>query len=265
MNGVVLADWLQSLAPLIVVVFWVLRQVLSANQQEPAAPRRPAGDGKSLEEKLLDAMGDQEKKPDAQRARAQGDPEAQQQRAEVEEFLRRIKHQHGGEDESEAPPAQSGPIDPFEEPARRVREPAAARGTREIELLIDDRAEMAAESATPVGGLAEQHLPESQLAEQAAHLGERIAAADAQFESRLHGKFDHSLGKLEERRGADDLPSKSVSRHPAEEGSPEVAPPSAASRVVELLKKPGGFRDAVVLSEILHRPNDPFGPRSSRR
>ncbi|MEO0530179.1 MAG: hypothetical protein AAF266_06320 [Planctomycetota bacterium] len=262
------AAWIDALGPLLVVGFWILRAVLGAvgeaREAERANREGPREEPFDLDDEIaLDDDPDGREKPE---------PKQGELRSEVEDFLRRIGElpaeeakaeqadagrQIDLEDEADAddPPVRRKPIDPFEEPPRRQRQrqqptrPAAeARQTPPpaVELLIDPEPPKRTESVRDRREL--RHLPESQLAEQAAHLGENVAAADDRLEARLHDKFDHRLGKL--RR---DETSETKDAKP---DTPAVADLAGARRIKELLSRPGGVREAVVLSEILRRPGD---------
>ena len=111
-----------------------------------------------------------------------------------------------------------------------------------IELTAEDEVPA---KRTEVGALSHKHLAKSQLAEQAAHLGERIAKSDDRLDARLHKKFDHQMGQFQ--RGQ-------ATGHQHEDA--KKGEPSAAARVAKMLTTPAGMRDAVVLNEILRRPAD---------
>lgn len=242
-----LADWLQGLGPLFLVILWVIKQVLTAGGDERADKAARADDAEPE-----DGAVDPEGRPIEARV-APGGEAAPQQRAEVEEFLRRIGQLN---DDQPAGDRRGRPLDPFEEPPRRRAAPATPQpAAAEIELLVEDEEpiEPTAEppSREPASPLSEKRLAPSQLAEQAAHLGERIAQADEKFEARLHSKFDHRLGKLR-----DANPDGGGEPSAAETTDPGAKPASSAARVADMLAQPGGFRDAIVLSEILRRPSD---------
>lgn len=243
------AGWIDGIGPLLVVVFWVIRQVMVGLKEqreverarEEAAERgeawppeddEPIGEPVLLEEPPVAAGA-----PKPQQA--QPKPAQADLRSEVEEFLRRAANQG-------APPAQQKPaqspkpkpsLDPFDEPVRQRPSAAKPKPAPPIEIEL-------APEPTPATFRSRElrHLPESQLAEQAAHLGETIGLADDRVEARLHEKFDHRLGKLT------DQPT-----------SPKAAvgePGGPAARIRKALATPGGAREAVILSEILRRPAD---------
>ena len=238
------ADWLQAIGPLLFVVFWVLHQVITAMRDAKEMPQEELEpvdlDDEPWMEGQAEALDDRPVVANA----GQGDPV----KSEVEDFLRRIgklqEGQQGAGLEGEA--AREKPqLDPMLEPPPRRRRPQ--RGPiRQVEVLTDEPAvEMQVEPAPPLRAepVAEHRLPESQLAEKASHLGERIAKADDRVEARLHEKFDHNLGRLEERPTKEDAPM-------------EPAPVGSAGRIKQALSTPAGMRDAILLQEILNRPTN---------
>lgn len=255
---VIRAAWIENLAPLVLLVFWIARQVFAAMAEQKEAERakqQHAGAGQ-LDPDLDDPDLDGEP---ALAGRAAAEPQADL-RSEVEDFLKRI----GQPDENEpiaaeargAGPDARGmaapvvetheprrPIDPFEEPVRR-RPPLRQREPK-IEMILEaEEPRPATEEPAPARQRVElRHLPESQLAEQAAQLGGQVAQADDRLEARLHEKFDHRLGKLSQ-------------RSEAEQEVPPADHETGAARIKALLARPGGVREAVVLSEILRRPAD---------
>ncbi|MEN0111681.1 MAG: hypothetical protein AAF805_13265 [Planctomycetota bacterium] len=239
-----LFGWLQELGPLLVVVFWVLRQVLVAGKDDGPA-RRPQR--APLDDEPAAAGG----------ARGQAAKGQDGLRTEVDDFLRRVERMRGGEPaEEDEPPKRRPSLDPFEEPVRRrprrqahpIPQPAES-----IELLVDPSG--AADEPTPAVPEASRDRPvadrsvgqlrESQLAENAAHLGEGIASAGDRVEARLHEKFDHRLGSL--RRRAVETPNVAESEPPT----------STAARVRKMLSEPTGARDAFVLAQVFSRRGDP--------
>jgi hypothetical protein len=92
-----------------------------------------------------------------------------------------------------------------------------------------------------------EHVADStrQFSEEVSHLGERVKQADEQFDIQLQQKFDHELSSLAERRA------------PQTQAEAAVAPvPSQAAQIAALLASTDGVRQAIVLNEILRRPED---------
>ena len=90
------------------------------------------------------------------------------------------------------------------------------------------------------------HIDSSSISEHAEHLGERIQDADDRIAARLHRKFDHDVSKL------DDLPSVQddvVATVTKEEIS------GVAKDLLHMLRNPKTIRQAIMVSEILKRPD----------
>jgi hypothetical protein len=229
------ADQIISLlVGLAVLVIWIIGQIAEARKQKP--PLRP----------------EPGQPPDR---RARGD-QADQLRSEVEEFLR----QAAGKEREAAPPRRQAVVPP----------PAQARPPRKsstVEVLIDDDpsalevqmleppsrvsrgpAREAAVKNAPARSAREKppdrpvhEIRERTFAERISHLGERVALADDQMSANVHAKFDHAVGRLS---GA---PIASAFQAPIA----EIAP---ARQIADMLSSPTGVRQAIVLGEVLIRP-----------
>ncbi|MEM6329895.1 MAG: hypothetical protein AAF790_06570, partial [Planctomycetota bacterium] len=124
--------------------------------------------------------------------------------------------------------------------AEKTRRPSADAGSR-----AGSRAEARGES---VEDHVREHigrLRESQLAENASHLGEQLAQTDERMAARLHEKFDTKLGRLGERASDPSQPAAGAT------GDGDIA-----GSIAEMLANPEGVRNAVLLNEILQRPTD---------
>lgn len=248
--------WLEGLGPLLLVLVWVIQAIYRAISEQKEMEKA------KQEQARKAGRPDAELPPRQVMGQADGPAPEGDLRSEIDDFLKRIGEEFDPQPAQEAkaaplesaepvptPPPRRQPIDPFEEPPRRSRRkppPVEAKPEPEVVLELDPpRREPIAAKSVP--RLELRHLPESQLAEQAAHLGDRIAAADDRVEARLQEKFDHRLGKL----GHADSQSE-----PAPSASQAEARETGAQRIKAMLARPGGVREAVVLSEILRRPVD---------
>ncbi len=260
--------WLQEIGPLLVVAFWVIRQVMIAigeqKEQEAAKNAPPIRDQAELPPKQVvepgrgrqadDPWGDAAKADfDQKQAREQAKPPAQQGdlRSEVDDFLKRVaqaRDEAAGQQEARVGPtpeqiARRRQLDPFEEPPRRVARKPKPKPKSEPKPKVEPLPRREEQSTAQSHKTELRHLPESQLAENAAHLGEGISQADDRVEARLQQKFDHKLGKLRREPEAIVLDVDETAQ-------------TGAQRIKALLARPGGVREAVVLSEILRRPID---------
>ena len=81
-------------------------------------------------------------------------------------------------------------------------------------------------------------------------LGEEVDQADDKLEARLHEVFDHQLGRLK----------KSATDHAAQSASASAAADRlsgfTAGSIADLLLKSENVRNAIILGEILKRPDE---------
>jgi hypothetical protein len=172
---------------------------------------------------------------------------------EVEEFLRRVaqlRAQAEAQARAQQPrpgfqPPQSQP------PPQRLVPPPPARlvpAQEEVVYLEPAEAEVVdaelAELGDDVGRHVALHLRgDREIAEHTRQLGAEVDQADDKLETRLHQTFDHQLGRL--RKTASDT------------AAIEHAKPAADVTLGEIramLATPASIRDAVVMAEILRRP-----------
>lgn len=257
--GWLAAGLIDVIGPLLVVAFWVIRQVVvslkeqreldkARKEAEERGEQWPPAEPVPAEAEAVVEAGDVIPPRPVNPA---SKPAQVDLRSEVEEFLRRAAQGNA----APAPkPAKKPPLDPFDEPPRRKRpKPAipqskAPSTTANKPSNLDVPRSVDVQGEAPVRRVALRHLPESQLAENAAQLGANIASADDRVEARLHEKFDHRLGNLM---------SRPVGAEPTV-AEPTKEPTTAAGRIRKQLVAPGGARQAVILSEILRSPVDRF-------
>lgn len=167
---------------------------------------------------------------------------------DVEDFLRRVAQMRAEAQakarqanqprtpQPAAPPPQQPP-QRLTPPPRRLEPVTAPVQAEVIEARIVDRAQV-------VDQRVREHLrgPE-QIAEHARHLGEQVDQADERLQAHLHEVFDHQIGQLKE-SGAAVVAQR-------EQVTPGGLSPETIWR---LLRSPTAARDAVVLAEILQRP-----------
>jgi hypothetical protein len=91
-----------------------------------------------------------------------------------------------------------------------------------------------------------QHLDVTDVTDHASHLAENIEMADDRLESRLKSTFDHEVGHLDHDTVTDDAPPPIFGKA---DGS------DAIGDLVRMLRSPIGIRNAVLLKEILNRPD----------
>jgi hypothetical protein len=195
-----------------------------------------------------------------------GKPAAGGLRGEMDEFMRRAAAQAKAQADRPAPAqrsAQPAPADRIEVLVDEKRDAARPRLTQPARPL-DERLSSSAPApkATPVQPPRRQRRPEipkrasvaehvaqhvaagsRAVAEQTSKLGQRIIQDDAQFDVQLKARFDHDVGTLAASRAEETLP-------------PVVGPQSPAAQIAALLASPDGVRQAILLNEILRRPNE---------
>jgi hypothetical protein len=159
-----------------------------------------------------------------------GPPQAGGQRpvrSEVEEFLRRMAQPQA---EQEAKPRRPA----GKEPARRQPQRPAAGSKRRAAPVT---AEVVQASSADEG--------QGRQAVGSRQLGREVAASDKRTQQRLRAVFDHQVGQLgEAEKGA-----------PANAAAPSVDDRNTlAAQIVASLARPETIRQAVILSEILQRP-----------
>ncbi len=109
-----------------------------------------------------------------------------------------------------------------------------------------------AELAEPVEPLSERHLDTSDVTAHSQSLGRRAAQADDIMESRVHEVFDHSVSRFDKstRQIASDY--EDIHEQAAGQGPDQAIPLHDA--IFQLLRSPTTVRQAIVVNEILKRP-----------
>ena len=148
--------------------------------------------------------------------------------AEIKEFLRRATARPPAGEPIVAKPVQAEPV--------------------EAEVV----------GPTPVGGRVTEHvrrrMDTSEFQQRTARLGAEVAQADDQMDARLQKKFGHEVSSLATQPGeAAVAPVIDESALPA--GPLPGVTPLASSTLAAMLADPDNVRQAVILSEILKRPD----------
>ena len=92
----------------------------------------------------------------------------------------------------------------------------------------------------------QSHIDTSDIAEHAASLGERITSVHDQVDARIHKRLDRDLSAI------DDHPSVTEAPRPKIFGARNA---DAAAKLHKLLQNPESVGQAILLAEILKRPN----------
>jgi len=173
---------------------------------------------------------------------------------EVEDFLRRVAQmraqaeaQAKAQQQRAAPPkpAPKPPPKPQQRPQPQRLVPARQEPTPGPTLQAEVvNAELAESPDRVARQVASDLRGTEQIAEHARHLGEDVDAADNKLQTHLHQVFDHQLGRLKTTGGETALVQ-------TEKSAAELS----LGQIVRMLRSPGSIRDAIVMSEILRRPD----------
>jgi len=177
---------------------------------------------------------------------------------EVEEFLRRVAQMRAQAEaqaraQQQRPRQQQPPVPPPPPPLQQQRPPARLVPAREespYELVTEAEvvdAELA-EQGERVGRQVTRDMRGTEdIAEHTRHLGEVVDQADDKLEAHLHQVFDHQLGRL--KKSATDVAAVSASDAAAKRTG------FTAINIAQMLLTPDNIRNAMVLGEILKRPD----------
>jgi hypothetical protein len=188
------------------------------------------------------------KQGQAGRGGAQPGPPGQQQPQkdladEIGEFLRRAAQKRGAG--AGQPQAQQQRPQQQRPQQQRPQQQRPAPKPVQVEVIEPER--------PPVGeGLKQrvaQDVDTTKFKTQAAGLGRVAAQSEAKTKERLRKKFDRKLGQLERKRSA-------VEEAASPEDGTLFIPATGAAGLAALLSEPQALRQAVVLHEILKRPED---------
>jgi hypothetical protein len=227
-----LLDFLKALVPIVILIIWVLSQVFGEQIKRPPPAKRPrpgpppGGRGPVVPPKNV--------------------------ADEIKEFLERATAPPTDEkaDVDVSEPERGPPLRSTGQPAERpLRVPMAteARAPMDVEVV-----EPGVEGGLPKRGggadSATQRLGGHRLADHAERLGEDVRAADEGVRQRLQRTFDHAVGQIARAEVGSPGPR---SKEPSDETSQGGAPQSPLAR---LFQNRDGVRQAIILHEILERP-----------
>jgi hypothetical protein len=240
----------EVLVGLVALIFVIIRQLFEANKNAGANRAKPPA--------IPQPQPQNPNKAPGPAAGQQADP----LRAQVEEFLRRA----GRPAQPNQPRSKSAPASQIEvlltpaEPEQRTmgqplrqaewRQTPASVATPPQSAAGTERARNAARNKPRKRKSVAEHVAEQvtsradSLGAQASKLGQRIAAEDQQFDTKIKAKFDHTVGTL----GGSDGSTSADQTQPSND--------SLAGQLAAMLANPNGIQQAVLVNEILHRPSD---------
>ncbi len=172
---------------------------------------------------------------------------------DIEEFLRRAAERRKQQQHQQNQPAPSqrvreivetGEVEVVREEPVEIIRPRKQKQTKARQRAAQQRdRDLRHES---VAEHVKSHIDSSDIAEHAEHLGDRIQSTNQRVASRLQKKFEHDVSKI------DDLPSVQDD-HVASVTQGAVS--QAAKDLVAMFRSPQSVRQAIMISEILKRPN----------
>jgi hypothetical protein len=202
--------------------------------------------------RVLAAM--QQKQPPAGGPRVQQPPRPIPKDAadEIDDFLRRAAQQRTSQ------PTPQRTAQPAGQRTAQAPQPArlpAARAAASKPVV----AEVVA--AAPVGGQVTEHvqkfLDTEEFTRRGDQLGEEVVAqVDREIDQHLHQVFDHSLSQIAATPGETAAPPEAVGVMELPESSATEIPSTFATDLAALLTDSNSIRHAIVLNEIIHRPEE---------
>ncbi len=228
--SVLFADGEGVVVFLIVILFLVIGGLtqLFKMMQEAQDPRRPRPGGR----------------PGGVRANVP--PGRDPVRDEIEQFLREAADRRGGA--APQPAQRVGPP-----PAARRRPAPGVRAQRPAETpVLVEPIETVLEPASVAEHVRKQ-LPGQQFGTLSSDVGKGLARTGEVVEERVHEVFDHRLSTLE---GTPGESAYAVQAKEAETPDDRITPlpQTAAAGLAAMLAEPTSLRQAIVLNEILQRP-----------
>ena len=213
---------IQAMVVIVPVVFWILSQVLGDARAKKPPARKPRQPNPVAQNRPPDLAG------------------------EIEKFLRRAAERRQGK-----PPADVEVL-VAPESAQRIPSPPPRPVRAEVVAaqLVQSRQAETLTSRHEVAEHVREHLDTDAITSQASHLGQEVGLADDKLEARLHKKFDRKLGSLRQQ--------DSIHPYARKDEAGATRPPSVltAATLAGMLGNPHTARQAVILSEILRRPQE---------
>ena len=168
---------------------------------------------------------------------------------DIEEFLRRAAERRQQQKAQGQQPRPAQP--PFEEIEVEIVEPQVIQPPRRrkdiVKPVVKKRQSISPNIRTEsVAAHVQKHIDTSKIAQHAERLGDGIAGAHDRIDSAVHRRLDHDVGRI------DNLPTVTDDPRPGVVGA--KASPIAAE-LVRMLSTPHSIRQAILIREILDRPD----------
>ena len=167
---------------------------------------------------------------------------------DIEEFLRRAAERRQQQKNQGQKPPPARPVRPeipeieveIVQPRDQQRKKKQKARPSEVRQPVDYRQQSVSEHV-------QQHLDTSSISQHAENLGKRIVSVHDKVDQAIHRRLDRNVGKI------DDRPTITDDPRPGVVGGDQVNP--IAVDLVQMLSNPKSIRQAILLSEILNRPD----------
>ena len=212
-------DWTSLIVPLVFVIIYVVNHLLSLSKPKPNSPP------KSNNPQRQPGQGERPPRP----PRAAGQPPANPSplNAEIEQFLKRAQGRPGDRT-LRAPTAKAPPLPPPRE------EP--------VDVQPIERSSVASS--------VEKHMANRGFGQRAEHLADDVVRGDQEMEQHLQKAFSHRVGTLSD--STSNLATTSVTE--VEPVASQARQTLVSNALAGLLADPQSLKQAVILTEILQRP-----------
>jgi hypothetical protein len=166
-------------------------------------------------------------------------------RDEVEEFLRRAAARRAQAEAKRREQQQQPPLQPQAPRPQAIQRPPLRQLPPQ---RVDDAevidAEVADTSSRFNSSVSQNLRGTSDIARHASSLGAEVDQADDKLEARLHKTFDHQIGRLKD----------TTTAAPVREAMQTSDDLLASMNLTKLLTNAQSIRNAIILSEVLNRP-----------
>jgi hypothetical protein len=224
---------IKVIVPLVLLVIWIFSQVFGQKGAKADAP--PAGNPRpqqpngglrdEIERFLREAREQQEQQGQTPREREMGGQGASS--GDAEKKKKQDRQRRKEEKEREA--------------ARQRAKEISGSGRRVQPEIVEDV--MVVGQGSSLSQHVSSYMDSSKFSESASHLGEQVGLADERLASHLNQAFDHKIGNLAGQ-------ANEVERG----GAAVVHTVVSGAQLSAMLSDPRMFRHAIVLNEILTRP-----------
>ena len=181
--------------------------------------------------------------------------------SEIEDFVRKAAQRRAGGGAQPGQQPQAGQVPRAGQPQqmaprRPAPPPMVARSAPEVPVeveLLEPVVEVES-VAEHVRGHVGRHTGDETLGKVASrHISSRVELADDKLEARVRDVFDHELGSLRSTLGESALGAEVREDETPEDRSGSL-PSTAAAGLVAMFAEPGNIRQAILINEILQRP-----------